>query len=59
MTKPIPAVSKTSIGKGRGERVDEHPLEWGLSREQELRLTVRVRMPVSSLGYVFSLKNFT
>jgi hypothetical protein len=39
--------------------MDEHHLEWRLSRKQELRFTARVKMPVSSLGYVFGLKNLT
>jgi hypothetical protein len=47
MIRPIPAASKTNIGKVREKRVDEHHLELGLSRKQELRLTARVKMPVS------------
>ena len=45
MTRPIPEVLKTNIGKVRENRVDEHHLELGLSRKQELRLTARVKMP--------------
>jgi len=56
MTKPIHEVLKTTIGKVRENRADEHHLELGLSRKQELRLTARVKMPVSSLGYVLGLK---
>jgi len=59
MTKPIREVLKTNIDKVRENRVDEYHLALGLSRKQELRLTAGVKMPVSSLGYVFGLKSFT
>ncbi len=55
MTKPILGVSKTNIDKVREKRVDRHHLTSGLSRKQELRFTARVKMPLSSPGYVLDL----
>ena len=57
--KAHPRSFKNQHGKVRENRLDEHHLELGLYRKQELRLTARVKMPVSSLGYVFGLKSFT